>query len=225
MNFKQAVFEALDKNPLTETDPFLLYAILCDIVGNDYRAKKAAKVFVDINRQIRLAAYIKSAPTQSEFEIYCAQSGAEKDKISLLSEALFQTEEQPAHHQQACRQAPKGKQPQSPPRQKRTVPPPSLPLSTLDEDTLVYYASDDPMRGSDNTLHLDFDCKQLSSAWCTFRQPLFEAKKQNRPWKICPHCANTPPMLLGKRSKKPYALNLVVMTDKEKKKARKARGF
>lgn len=102
-------------------------------------------------------------------------------------------------------------------------------LSQLDENTLVHYASSNPYTGSDDTLHVDFDCPRLAGAWCVFRQPLFEAKEQtDRKWKLCPHCAGVPPMLFSPpKSKGLFAPNfhLTVMDESQKKKARKQRGF
>lgn len=69
-------------------------------------------------------------------------------------------------------------------------------LSQLDENTLVHYASTDPYKGSNNTLHISADCPKLSNAWTIFQQPLFEVKMQrDRKWRLCAHCANAEPML------------------------------
>ena len=69
-------------------------------------------------------------------------------------------------------------------------------LSELNENTLVHYASSDPYKGSNNTLHISSDCPKLANAWAIFQQPLFEVKMQrDRRWKLCPHCANAEPML------------------------------
>lgn len=69
-------------------------------------------------------------------------------------------------------------------------------LSDLNENTLVHYASSDPYKGSNNTLHISSDCPKLANAWTIFQQPLFEVKMQrDRRWKLCPHCADCEPLI------------------------------
>lgn len=45
MDFKEALDRAVKINGEASNDPFLLYSIICDLIGNDYQAKKAAEEF------------------------------------------------------------------------------------------------------------------------------------------------------------------------------------
>ena len=45
MDFEQAMEHVLKTDHLARTDPFLLYAKISDLIGNDYEAKKAAEEF------------------------------------------------------------------------------------------------------------------------------------------------------------------------------------
>ena len=49
MEFKEALSEAVKQDRRTHTDPFLLYARISDIIGNDYEVKKAAKEYFDLD--------------------------------------------------------------------------------------------------------------------------------------------------------------------------------
>ena len=233
MNFKEKILEIRAALPPAANSPFCLYSALCDEIGNDYFLRKAANIFFELDKGLNLAEYLSGNPSAEEFEAFCQSGGASKDELESLKEALFPTSTPPreAKAERKGRKAKTAPQKDAPkpvktpkakaPRAAKVTTPP---LSMLDENTLVHYASTDPARGSDDTLHVDFDCPRLKSAWTVFRQPLFEAKAQ-RPWRLCPHCAGTTPMLFSGKRSKWGGLNLTVMNDKEKQRARKLRGF
>ena len=233
MELKQALSETIKNHPEVISAPDHFIALVFDLIGDDYRAKKAAKIFYMLDKQIKLAAFFKEEPNKEDFEKYCAEHKGDREQLAILTDALFETWEV---NTASIKKAPrKNKQPPAPTpkRQKQSPPkaksPQRVTLSQFDENTLVHYASSNPYTGSDDTLHVDFDCPRLAGAWCVFRQPLFEAKEQtDRKWKLCPHCVGVSPMLFSpQKAKGLFAPNfhLTVMDESQKKKARKQRGF
>ena len=81
MDFEQAMEHVLKTDHRARTDPFLLYAKISDLVGNDYEAKKAAEEFY------RLKAEKRSTTDQS---ISTASSGKRKKRKHQSLKAIPQ---------------------------------------------------------------------------------------------------------------------------------------
>lgn len=58
MDFKEAMQHSLKIDKLTHTDPFLLHSRVCDLVGNDYEAKKAAEEFYRLDAKYEISKTI-----------------------------------------------------------------------------------------------------------------------------------------------------------------------
>lgn len=242
MTFMQMILAAMEPKT-SPPPPFLLYARLCDAVGDHYLWRKAARVFYHADKQWGLSALLREDPTEDAVRSFCAEKLA-PEEAELLTEAFFPPEPPvPAPVPTAPpkkRTAPaKTPAPQKAPRknpappkaprknpspQKRAAPRPAAdPFAGLDENVLLHYASSDPFAGSDNTLHVDFDCPRLANAYLTFQQPLFELKAQGTPWKLCPHCAKATPLRFSGKRGGPYDVHLKILSERDKKKARKNR--
>ena len=65
MDFEQAMEHVLKTDHRTRTDPFLLYAKISDLIGNDYEAKKAAEEFyrLEITKRMTTDRSINSPST------------------------------------------------------------------------------------------------------------------------------------------------------------------
>ena len=65
MNFKEALHKALRADKHTHSDPFLLHSRVCDLVGSDYEAKKAAEEFYRLDAKYEISKTILgSAPVR-----------------------------------------------------------------------------------------------------------------------------------------------------------------
>lgn len=65
MDFKEAVQHSLKTDKRTHTDPFLLHSRVCDLVGNDYEAKKAAEEFYRLDAKYKITETIlESVPAR-----------------------------------------------------------------------------------------------------------------------------------------------------------------
>lgn len=65
MDFKEAVQHSLKTDKRTHTDPFLLHSRVCDLVGNDYEAKKAAEEFYRLDAKYKITeTIIESVPAR-----------------------------------------------------------------------------------------------------------------------------------------------------------------
>ena len=63
MELKEAITKALKSDKHTRTDPFLLHARVCDLIGNDYDAKKAAEELYRLNAKYQISkAVLTAAP-------------------------------------------------------------------------------------------------------------------------------------------------------------------
>ena len=63
MEFKEALQKSLKADKHTHADPFLLHSRVCDLVGNDYEAKKAAEEFYRLDAKYEISKTILgSAP-------------------------------------------------------------------------------------------------------------------------------------------------------------------
>ena len=58
MEFKDALKKVLKADKHTHDDPFLLYSHVCDLVGNDYEAKKAAEQFYRLDAKHKITETI-----------------------------------------------------------------------------------------------------------------------------------------------------------------------
>lgn len=61
MNFKEALHKVLRTDKHTHDDPFLLYSRVCDLVGNNYEAKKAAEDFYRLDASYEISKAILGA--------------------------------------------------------------------------------------------------------------------------------------------------------------------
>ena len=65
MEFKEALQKSLKADKHTHSDPFLLHSRMCDLVGNDYEAKKAAEEFYRLDAKYEISKTILgSAPVR-----------------------------------------------------------------------------------------------------------------------------------------------------------------
>jgi hypothetical protein len=65
MEFKEGLQKSLIIDKHTCTDPFLLHSRVCDLVGNDYEAKKAAEEFYRLDAKYEISKTIlRSAPVR-----------------------------------------------------------------------------------------------------------------------------------------------------------------
>ena len=65
MELKEAITKALKSDKHTRTDPFLLHARVCDLIGNDYDAKKAAEELYRLNAKYQISkAILASSPVR-----------------------------------------------------------------------------------------------------------------------------------------------------------------
>ena len=65
MEFKEALQKSLKADKHTHSDPFLLHSRVCDLVGNDYEAKKAAEKFYRLDAKYEISKTILgSAPVR-----------------------------------------------------------------------------------------------------------------------------------------------------------------
>lgn len=233
MTFMQMILAAMEPKT-SPPPPFLLYARLCDAVGDNYLWRKAARVFYRADKQWGLSALLREDPTEDAVRSFCAEKLA-PEEAELLTEAFFPPDPPvpakppqtptPAKAPRAQKSpAPKKAAPKNVAPQKRAAPRPAAdPFAGLDENVLLHYASSDPFTGSDNTLHVDFDCPRLANAYLTFQQPLFALKAQSTPWKLCPHCAKATPLRFSGKRGGPYDVHLKILSERDKKKARKNR--
>ena len=238
MTFMQMILAAMEPKT-SPPPPFLLYARLCDAVGDHYLWRKAARLFYRADKQMGLASLLREDPSEEAVRNAC-HSALDPEEATLLMEAFFPPEPPvpakppqtpaPAKAPRAQKSpvpkktAPKNVAPKSPAQKKRgTTQPSADPFAGLDENVLLHYASSDPFTGSDNTLHVDFDCPRLANAYLTFQQPLFALKAQSTPWTLCPHCAKATPLRFSGKRGGPYDVHLKILSDRDKKKARKNR--
>lgn len=61
MEFKEALQKSLKADKHTHADPFLLHSRVCDLVGNDYEAKKAAEEFYRLDAKYEISKTILGA--------------------------------------------------------------------------------------------------------------------------------------------------------------------
>ena len=65
MEFNEALQKSLKADKHTHSDPFLLHSRVCDLVGNDYEAKKAAEEFYRLDAKYEISKTILgSAPVR-----------------------------------------------------------------------------------------------------------------------------------------------------------------
>ena len=65
MELKEALQKSLKADKHTHSDPFLLHSRVCDLVGNDYEAKKAAEEFYRLDAKYEISkTLIASAPVR-----------------------------------------------------------------------------------------------------------------------------------------------------------------
>ena len=65
MEFKEALQKSLKADKRTHADPFLLHSRVCDLVGNNYEAKKAAEEFYRLDAKYEISKTILgSAPVR-----------------------------------------------------------------------------------------------------------------------------------------------------------------
>ena len=65
MEFKEALRKSLKADKHTHSNPFLLHSRVCDLVGNDYEAKKAAEEFYRLDAKYGISKTILgSAPVR-----------------------------------------------------------------------------------------------------------------------------------------------------------------
>ena len=65
MEFKEALQKSLKADKRTHSDPFLLHSRVCDLVGSDYEAKKAAEEFYRLDAKYEISKTILgSAPVR-----------------------------------------------------------------------------------------------------------------------------------------------------------------
>ena len=65
MEFQEALQKSLKADKHTHTDPFLLHSRVCDLVGNDYEAKKAAEEFYRFDAKYEISKTILATTPQS----------------------------------------------------------------------------------------------------------------------------------------------------------------
>lgn len=58
MEFKEALQKSLKADKHTHSDPFLLHSRVCDLVGSDYEAKKAAEEFYRLDAKYEISKTI-----------------------------------------------------------------------------------------------------------------------------------------------------------------------
>ena len=58
MELKEALQKSLKADKRTHSDPFLLHSRMCDLVGNDYEAKKAAEEFYRLDAKYEISKTI-----------------------------------------------------------------------------------------------------------------------------------------------------------------------
>lgn len=61
MDFKEALHKALRADKHTHSNPFLLHSRVCDLVGSDYAAKKAAEEFYRLDAKYEISKSILSS--------------------------------------------------------------------------------------------------------------------------------------------------------------------
>ena len=61
MELSEALQKALKSDKRTRDDPFLLMSRVCDLVGNDYQAKRAAESFYYLDSEYGITKAIRSA--------------------------------------------------------------------------------------------------------------------------------------------------------------------
>lgn len=61
MNFSKALQSSLKTDKRTHTDPFLLHSRVCDLIGGDYGAKKAAEEFYRLDAEHEISKVLLSA--------------------------------------------------------------------------------------------------------------------------------------------------------------------
>ena len=61
MELKEALQKSLKADKRTHSDPFLLHSRVCDLVGNDFEAKKAAEEFYHLNAKYEISETILGA--------------------------------------------------------------------------------------------------------------------------------------------------------------------
>lgn len=61
MDFKDALQKVLKADKHTHGGPFLLYSRVCDLIGNDYDAKKAAEEFYRLDAKYKITETIQSS--------------------------------------------------------------------------------------------------------------------------------------------------------------------
>jgi hypothetical protein len=64
MELKEALHKSLKADKRTHSDPFLLHSRVCDFVGNDYEAKKAAEEFYRLDAKYEISKTICSSIPQ-----------------------------------------------------------------------------------------------------------------------------------------------------------------
>ena len=65
MEFKEALQKSLKADKHTHSDPFLLHSRVCDLVGSDYEAKKAAEEFYRLDAKYEISkTLLGSAPAR-----------------------------------------------------------------------------------------------------------------------------------------------------------------
>ena len=65
MEFKEALQKSLKEDKRTHSDPFLLHSRVCDLVGSDYEAKKAAEEFYRLDAKYEISkTLLGSAPVR-----------------------------------------------------------------------------------------------------------------------------------------------------------------
>ena len=66
MEFQEALQKSLKADKHTHTDPFLLHSRVCDLVGNDYEAKKAAEEFYRFDAKYEISKTILATTPQQK---------------------------------------------------------------------------------------------------------------------------------------------------------------
>ena len=61
MELKEALQKSLKADKRTHTDPFLLHSRVCDLVGSNYEAKKAAEEFYRLDAKYNITETIESS--------------------------------------------------------------------------------------------------------------------------------------------------------------------